>query len=100
LTKLLCGVSGGMVLRDYADIVFEVLPELAAYEAELNRAIAAEPVFTLKQLAVNGNDLIAAGFAPGKEIGAALRQLLGAVMDGICENEKGALLRYLDGDTY
>jgi hypothetical protein len=30
-------------------------------------------VFTLKQLAVNGNDLIAAGFAPGKEIGAALR---------------------------
>jgi hypothetical protein len=47
---------------------------------------------------VNGNDLIAAGFAPGKEIGAALRQLLGAVMDGICENEKGALLCYLDGN--
>jgi tRNA nucleotidyltransferase (CCA-adding enzyme) len=70
------------------------LAELAAYEYGLDRMIAARPVFTLKQLAVNGDDLLAAGYRPGKEIGTALQFLLDAVIDGKCENNKAALLRY------
>ena len=51
--------------------------------------------FSLKDLAVNGTDLIAAGVAPGPAVGAALRTLLDAVMDGRAENEKATLLAYL-----
>ena len=52
--------------------------------------------FSLKDLAVNGDDLIAAGCAPGPALGAALKTLLDAVIDGRAENEKAALLAYLE----
>lgn len=51
--------------------------------------------FSLKDLAVRGGDLIAAGMAPGKDLGAALQTLLNAVIDGKAENEKEALLAFL-----
>lgn len=68
--------------------------KIAAFEALLNGIIAEKSCFTLKQLAINGGDLIDAGFSHGKEIGSALRFLLNAVIDGKCENNKEALLRY------
>ena len=55
-----------------------------------------EACFSLKDLAVNGDDLIAAGRAPGPALGAALKTLLDAVIDGRAENEKAALLAYLE----
>ena len=57
-----------------------------------------ETCFSLKDLAVNGDDLIAAGYAPGPALGAALKLLLDAVIDGRAENEKSALLAYLERD--
>ncbi len=42
--------------------------------------------FSLRDLAVNGNDLLQAGVAPGKPVGAALAGLLDAVIDGKAEN--------------
>ena len=60
----------------------------------LDSLLAEQPCFTLKDLAVNGHDLQAAGIK-GKAIGGALDSLLEAVMDGKVENEKKALLRYL-----
>ena len=50
--------------------------------------------FSLKNLAVNGNDLIKAGFS-GREIGKGLEMLLEAVIDGKCENCREKLLEYL-----
>lgn len=62
----------------------------------LIEAIKAENAcFSLRSLAVNGDDLIAAGIPKGKEIGKALELLLDAVTDGILPNEKEALLSYL-----
>lgn len=58
-----------------------------------------EACFSLKKLAVNGRDLIAAGYAPGPELGTALRSLLDAVIDGKAANEKAALLAYLEKET-
>lgn len=58
----------------------------------LNRAAC----FSLKDLAVDGRDLIAAGYVPGPELGAALKKLLNAVIDGEAANEKAALLAYLE----
>lgn len=52
--------------------------------------------FCLKDLAVNGNDLINAGIPAGKELGKALDFLLDAVINERVKNEKQALLSYLN----
>ena len=59
--------------------------------AALDALLAEKPCFTLKDLAVNGRDLTAAGLK-GKAVGEALQVLLEAVMDGRIPNEKEALL--------
>ena len=59
--------------------------------AALDALLAEQPCFTLKDLAVNGRDLIAAGLK-GKAVGEALQALLEAVMDDKVPNEKDALL--------
>lgn len=59
------------------------------------KLIDEQACFTLSDLAVTGNDLIAAGIPAGKEIGVTLSRLLDLVIDGECENEKEALLKQL-----
>lgn len=54
--------------------------------------IAQEQCFSLKDLCVNGSDLISIGFKPGKEIGEMLKFLLEEVIDGKIENERQKLL--------
>lgn len=68
------------------------LDEVQALAEELLREDAC---FSLRDLAINGNDLLQAGVAPGKPVGAALAGLLDAVIDGKAENTKQALLAYL-----
>ncbi len=48
--------------------------------------------YSLEQLAVNGSDLILAGFPEDKTIGTVLNHLLLAVIEEKCENQKEALL--------
>lgn len=62
--------------------------------AALDALLAEQPCFTLKDLAVNGRDLTAAGLK-GRAVGDALQTLLEAVMDGKASNEKEELLAYL-----
>lgn len=73
----------------------ERMARYAALEALANEALAAEACFSLRDLAVNGRDLLAAGYAPGPAVGRALEALLDAVCDGRVPNEKAALLTYL-----
>ncbi len=56
--------------------------------------LAQGPCLTLKDLAVNGRDAMAAGLQ-GKAIGRALQQLLDAVLEGDLPNERDALCRRL-----
>ena len=49
--------------------------------------------FSLKSLAVNGNDMSALGLQ-GRDIGTALKKLLNAVIDGKAENSRESLLEY------
>jgi tRNA nucleotidyltransferase (CCA-adding enzyme) len=63
---------------------------MAERMAALDALLAEQPCFTLKDLAVNGNDLKAFGLK-GPALGEALQQLLEAVMDGKVVNEKDAL---------
>lgn len=54
--------------------------------------LAQEQCFSLKDLAVGGDDLIAVGMKAGPEVGRVLEELLEAVIDGACENDKETLL--------
>lgn len=57
--------------------------------------LEAEQCFSLRDLAVNGRDMIEQGYA-GKAIGDRLQYLLDAVLDGEVSNQKEALLAYLN----
>ena len=76
--------------------------EKLAYTAELRRTydkiMFRGDCLSLKDLAVNGTDLIAAGVGPGREIGSILAQMLEDVLDVPEHNNKGYLMgRYVRG---
>ena len=50
--------------------------------------------FSIKNLAIDGNDLIFLGYK-GKKIGEALEKCLTAVIDGKVENEKSELIKFI-----
>lgn len=58
----------------------------------LEEVLASQECFDRKSLAVNGNDLIAIGFKPGKEIGTVLEELMQHVLDNPEENTNFNLL--------
>ena len=57
---------------------------------------AEDACLSLKDLAVNGNDLMALGFQ-GRAIGACLNRLLELVVEERLPNQKEALLDYAAG---
>lgn len=61
---------------------------------QARRLLREKPCLTLGDLAVNGWDLMALGLE-GRDIGAAQRRLLEAVLEGTVANEKAALVRFL-----
>ena len=67
---------------------------LDAVEAVLERLLAQETCFTLRQLAVNGHDMMTLGLR-GSDIGATLNELLERVAEGELTNEKAALLAWV-----
>lgn len=69
------------------------LDQLGEVRRTLSRVLAENQCFSLRDLKVDGNDLIALGFPAGKELGETLRLLLNEVIDGKCPNERVALLR-------
>ncbi len=68
--------------------------QIDTLEALLQQALEQDACFTLRQLAVNGRDLLEQGYR-GREVGAALQFMLDAVIDGTLPNEKQALLKVL-----
>lgn len=78
--------------------VWDVLAELNGY-GERVRCLTEEirdrgDCLDLKHLAVNGQDLIAVGIRPGKEMGRTLEELLDRVLENPERNQKEVLLEY------
>lgn len=67
-------------------------PCFETIHAMLLEILREEPCLTVKDLAVNGNDLKEAGYLPGKAMGSALNRLLKQVLEERLPNEKEALL--------
>lgn len=85
-------------LKAHASAKPEVMAEIAVLcelKEKAKAMIAGGEPYRLKDLAVNGNDLIALGFS-GKQIGEKLSELLTLVIDGKMPNTKEALLSYLN----
>lgn len=69
-----------------------------AYTAELemiyDRIMSRGDCLSLKYLAVNGSDIIAAGVKPGREVGSILAQMLEDVLNVPEHNDKGYLMEH------
>ena len=78
--------------------VWDTLVELNGYGEKVRRLTEEirerGDCLDLKHLAVNGQDLIAAGIRPGKEMGKALEELLEWVLEDPKRNHKDILLEY------
>lgn len=61
----------------------------------VNTAIKENQCFSLKDLAINGHDVISLGLNEGEDIGEALNCALNAVIDGSVKNEKGKLIELI-----
>lgn len=79
-------LAQSMYLREEKEI------ELQQLEAIYKEVIANKDCTSVKMLAVNGSDLIAAGIKPGKELGNILQQLLEQVLEDPSRNTKEYLL--------
>lgn len=69
---------------------------VSAWEEAINKLhqLTSQSIcYSTKQLAVNGNDLMAIGFPPGRELGSLLERLLDLVMEETIPNEKISLLQ-------
>ena len=78
------GNSGKYSLYEYLDRL----------EKRANEIINRKACFSMKDLAVNGNDLIKLGVKPGKELGNILKYLLEAVIEGKLPNDKNTLIKF------
>jgi len=81
---------------EYAADLLALLPAGTAPRSPLPEVVAAiraaKDPLTLQDLAVNGNDLIAAGVRPGPDVGEVLQRLLAEVLEDPQRNTKGYLL--------
>lgn len=71
----------------------ERIAALEECEALARNILSCGECLTLRDLAVNGNDLLALGFSRDPSLGNALNSLLDEVLERTLENEKSALLR-------
>ena len=72
------------------------LAELDEIRAKAERILEERQCLTLKDLAVNGGDVIAAGVDPGPEVGRMLNGALEQVLNGAVPNERETLLKLID----
>lgn len=73
-----------------------ILEKIDRAEELLNRMLAEKRCLQLKDLAVNGKDIMALGYS-GRAVGDVLQTLLKGVISGEMENRREALLAILEG---
>ncbi|MCL2670608.1 MAG: HD domain-containing protein [Clostridiales bacterium] len=72
----------------------EKLDTLDAIAKLADEIVAQQECFSLKDLAVNGNDLLSLGFTAGAALGEMLNRLMDMVIDEQVKNDKAALLTF------
>lgn len=70
--------------------------DLSKAQRIMNEVIEENQCYSLKTLAVDGQDLIDLGIEKGKNIGIILNKLLNKVIEGKLENKKDMLISYIN----
>lgn len=78
--------------RAHSELAYPRFKNTVAFACCVEEVLDERSTFSIKNLAVNGNDLIAIGFKQGPAIGSVLNDLLNLVIDEQIQNEKAALL--------
>ena len=91
--RLLFEVCRGDAAAHTPELAQKLLDAVDKNESLVGEILAEGSCFTLKDLALDGRDLMDAGIPPGPEIGRVLNLLLDAVMDESLPNERESLLR-------
>jgi tRNA nucleotidyltransferase (CCA-adding enzyme) len=91
--KRLLEVRKADIKGQKAEYEKERIEKINNIEKILEEVLQEQECFSLKNLAVNGNDLIEMGYKSGKELGKTLNLLLQMVIDGDCPNDKEKLLQ-------
>ena len=73
------------------------LAKLDGIKGMAEQILAERQCLTLKELAVNGSDVMAAGIEPGPEVGRILNGLLEQVLSGKVPNRRETLLELVQG---
>ena len=71
----------------------ERLARIHRLEALLDEVVEQTGQFHIKDLDINGSDLIQIGYTPGSSIGSTLSKLADQVVEGVMENKRDILLR-------
>lgn len=86
------GDVGALCARDQ-----KILPLFDRIESTAHEIDEEHACFSLKDLAITGDDLLAAGVERGPLIGRLLKTALDAVIDEAVPNEKPALMAFIEG---
>jgi tRNA nucleotidyltransferase/poly(A) polymerase len=70
----------------------EEMDQFPLIHSLLDQILEEDTCLTIRDLAVNGRDLMRLGIPAGKKLGEVLQSLLEAVLDETLPNEKNALL--------
>ena len=87
LLRLKRADNRGQNIRD-----FDRTAEYDRLEEMIDYVLEKQQCFSLKQLAVNGSDLMASGIPPSPQLGRMLDTLLDMVINGEIENNREKLL--------
>lgn len=92
MRKLIGRIGEGMVRALLcATRILEGVEAVRASEHLLEETLATPPVYTLQDLAIDGQELMNLGVSAGPALGAVLQRLLNEVQEEKLPNEKGAL---------
>ena len=81
------------ILAQHPDSLESRLADLRLIRLIAGQILAEGHCLNLRDLAINGQDLIGLGFKPDRRIGRLLQMLLESVMDDQLHNEKASLIR-------
>lgn len=85
-------IADNMAQNTQLQKVQERIGELRRAKARAPEVVAQQQCFSLKQLELKGDDLLAIGVPEGPQVGAILKKLLSEVIAGRLPNERAALL--------
>ena len=90
--RLLFAVRRADAAAHTPEMAGRLLPSIDRQEELLEEVLAEDGCRTVRDLAINGNDLISLGLRPGPSVGYLLTDLLEEVTDEVLPNERESLL--------